>query len=186
MKWTCCVFGYYYGVTRSKKIESDRNIRKTRNVFRNLRFYRKRKDRTRQLTSLLKHWRSQAYKLVFTNSLFKDIELKSPFRYGSPSFIRFLFPLRSWLLPEMQISSTNLCRVADIQALSIDGISGGGTEERESLPVGLFVGMSTRVVGRCFWVFTAMEEGSKIDYLFRFHTIPKCEVPFVEGTYFLE
>ena len=37
---------------------------KTRNVFKNLRFCGKRKDCTRQLTSILKRWHSQDYKLV--------------------------------------------------------------------------------------------------------------------------
>ena len=53
---------YYYGVTRSKKTESDRDIRKARNVFTNLRFCGKRKDCTKQLTSILKLWHSHDYK----------------------------------------------------------------------------------------------------------------------------
>ena len=47
-------FCFCYGVTRSKKIGSDGDIRKTRNVFKNLRFCGKKKDCTRQLTSTLK------------------------------------------------------------------------------------------------------------------------------------
>ena len=42
------------GVTRSRKIESDKNFRKTRNVFKNLRFCEKRKNCPRQLTRILK------------------------------------------------------------------------------------------------------------------------------------
>ena len=42
-------FCLYYGVTKS-----DRNLRKTRNVFKNLRFRGKRKDCTRKLTRILK------------------------------------------------------------------------------------------------------------------------------------
>ena len=45
----CCI-----GVTRSRKIEPDRDIRKTRNVFKNLRFCAKGKDCARQLTCILK------------------------------------------------------------------------------------------------------------------------------------
>ena len=44
----------YNGVTRSKKTESDRDVRKAKNVFTNLRFCGKRKDCTKQLTSILK------------------------------------------------------------------------------------------------------------------------------------
>ena len=50
--WECIC---YYEVTRSKKTESDRDIRKTRKAFKILRFCGKRKDCTRQLISILKH-----------------------------------------------------------------------------------------------------------------------------------
>ena len=48
------VFVIIMGSPDLKKIESDRDIRKPRNVFNNLRFWGKRKDCTRQLTSILK------------------------------------------------------------------------------------------------------------------------------------
>ena len=45
-------------------------IRKTRNVFKKLRFGGKTKNWTLQLTSILKRWHSHNYKLLFTNSHF--------------------------------------------------------------------------------------------------------------------
>ena len=47
-------FCLHYVITRSKKTKSDSDIRKTRNVFKNLRLCGKRKDCTRQSTSILK------------------------------------------------------------------------------------------------------------------------------------
>ena len=68
----------YYGVARSKKIESDTDIRKTKNLSTNLRFCGKRKDCTRQLTSILKLWCSDDYKFLFTISHVWEIETQAP------------------------------------------------------------------------------------------------------------
>ena len=122
---------------------------------------------------------------LFTNSHFKNIELKSSFRCGSPSFIWFLFPPWAWLLSGMQISFTNLWRAVDLRTLSIRETLGLVTESpglitEEKGETCWFSGsyVQPRVVVRCFRV--------PLDHLLRFHTVPKCEVPFVEGTYFLE
>ena len=100
-----------------------------------------------------KYWNVDIHTITsfcFTNSHFWDMKLKSPLCCGSPSFIRFLLPPQARILPEMKISSANLWRIRE-SATSLHWwnfglfkwISGGVTEERESLPAGLRGVMST-------------------------------------------
>ena len=114
----------------------------------------------------------------FANSRFKNIELKSWFRCGSPFFIWFLIPPRAWLLPRMQISSTNLIRAVNLRVLSF-----GETPElvTESRRVVLKRG---RVYLLIFGVLCPLRMAIScfslpLDHLLRFHTILKCEVAFV-------
>ena len=99
------------------------------------------------------------------------MKLKSSFRRGSPSFVWFLFPPRAWLLPRMQISSTNLWRAADLRALSIAETPGWWRKRGHR-------GVMSTPGGRQVFSDPVLAEGSNTDRLFRSHTISKCEVPF--------
>ena len=59
------------------------------------------------------------------------------------------------------------------------------TEERGCIST-CHRGAMTSPGGRQMFSDTVMAEGSKTDHLYRFHTIPKWELPFVEGTSFQE
>ena len=120
-------------------------------------------------------------RFLFTISYFWDVKLKSPFRYGSPSCTGFLFPPRAWLLPGMQ----NFFH----QSLTSRGPphflhwrNSGADNGRESVytccssECYVHLGWSSDVFG---YLPLAMAEGSKTDHLFRFHSTPKCEIPFV-------
>ena len=88
-------------------------IRKTTNVFKNLRFCGKRKNYTLQLTSILKRLtltRLQAFTLRIVTLKIYNSSLRFCVDH------RFLYPFsflpRAWILPGMKTSSTNLVRTA--------------------------------------------------------------------------
>ena len=128
---------YYYGVIISIRMESDSDIRKTRNVFKNLRFCGKINKYIETLIfTRLKAFYSQIVTFKMVNSS-PRFGVDHHFLYG------FSFFPRAWLLPGMQISSINLWRVADTRALFIESlwlITEGG----EYTCWFLFLGISTR------------------------------------------
>ena len=106
-------FVIIYEITRSRKIEYDRNYQKTRNVFENLRFCGKRKNCSIQLTSILKRLTLTRLQ-VFTSRIvtFKIFNSSPPFCVDHHFLYTFSFLPRGWILPRMKISSTNLVSVA--------------------------------------------------------------------------
>ena len=70
-------------------------IRKTRNLFKNLRFCRKRKNCSLQLTSILKHLTLTRLQAFTSRIVTFKILTQIPFPCGSPFFISFLLPSAS-------------------------------------------------------------------------------------------
>ena len=111
------------------------------------------------------------------------MKLMSPFRCGSPSSIWFLFPPRAWLLPECKFLPP-ICDGRE-HLSSLHWLNSGVGNERE----GVYLLVTFSVLCPLGWssdVFGYLPLWRKVqrDHLFRFHTIPKWEVPLVEGTYF--
>ena len=90
-------FVIIYEITRSRKIEYDRNYQKTRNVFENLRFCGKRKNCSIQLTSILKRLTLTRLQ-VFTSRIVAFKIFNSSLRFCAlphSNFISFLLPSTS-------------------------------------------------------------------------------------------
>ena len=151
----------YMGVTRSRKIDSDRDYQKNKERVQEFKvLWKKEKLHStinKYIETLTFTWLQASYSQIITLKMLNPsprFDVDHHFLYG------FSFLPRTWLLSGMQISSTYLSQVANIRALSINRISVAA--KGESISAGLFSSLfflSTR------WLsdvpVTVMTEGSK-------------------------
>ena len=124
----------WIGVTRSRKIESDRSYQKNKERIQELKGLWKRKNCILQLTSILKRLTLIRLQAFTSRMIVHEVKVKTFKIFNScPRFcvdLHFLFPFsflpRAWMLPGIKPLRSILYVQRDVRFLSIDQIPGGG------------------------------------------------------------